>query len=636
MASMLSPGKWHEKVPRTLHENLLFRRKILDLAESDRHVRSELRVMCRDDALFYINVFCWQFNPSFRGIAAVHPFITFPVQERVLCARPETHKAFRPYDRGVFWCIENDKTMACEKSRWQGASWLFLIAQDWHCTFHEFVQTLNISRNEDAVDDGSKDSLFWKVRYMHERLPEWLTGPIETSKLYFHWQLTDSEMTGQASTARSGVGGRATEIFVDEYPEIQAAQELREKTALTANSRFFNGTHLGVGTPFEVMCNPKKSPEIVRQRMHWTDNPQQNPGLYRFNPHNPAVPEILDTDYTFPAGYKFVLDGTPSGGHAPGVRSPWYDRKCVEIGDSRAIAQNLDIDVQGSAKQFFDPLKIRSLIDQCEPPLWIGDIDFDPAGRFRKLVEDPEGRLRLWVRPVGDGQSLVRSKYFVGNDIAAGTGATPSCSAIIDGPRGIKIGEYVNPFIEEKPFAQFVTALCRWLVDDRGNGAMVVWDAGGQQGIKFETEFLRLGYLNYYHDKDDVNHVNFAKPSKRPGFYGSDAAEYRTVKDYRDAIYDGSLTDRSEECLSETLLFEWDAKTGKVQHSGKTRTNDPSGARENHGDRVTAAKLAWMLAKDYAAGGRKSPDLPKGPEINSLEWLMALQTQDEERLEPYD
>lgn len=626
----LSTGRFHEQVPRGLKKNLRWRRNLLDLADGDREVRRELRRMCKDDCLFYINSFVWQFNPgrSKEGAAAVHPFITFPVQERVLCARPETHAKWAPYDRGVFWCIENDKTMACEKSRWQGASWLFLIGQDWHCTFHDFVQTLNISRNEDAVDDGSKDSLFWKIRYMHDRLPEWLLGPVDDSKLYFHWHLTDSEMTGQASTAKAGVGGRATEIFVDEYPEIGAAQELREKTALTANCRFFNGTHLGAGTPFHVMCDPKKSPEIVRQRMHWTDNPQQNQGLYRVT--NGKL-EILDKTYKFPKDYRFVLDGTPAGGHAPGVRSPWYDRKCVEIGDSRAIAQNLDIDVQGSAKQFFDPLKMRGLIDRCEPPVWTGWVDFDPAGRFRKLVPDPEGKLKLWVNPVHDGQTLPRSVYCIGNDVAAGTGATPSCMAIIDAMLGKKIGEYADPFLEEKPFAQLTTAVCRWL------DATVAWDAGGQQGVKFETEFLRLGWLKYYHDTEDVSNVTRGKPPKRPGFYGSDAAEYRTVKDYRDALYDGSLVDLSEDCLAETLLFEWDEKTGKVQHSGKKRTNDPSGARENHGDRVTAAKLAWMLARDYGSGGRKSPERPVGPSPGSMEWLLALESRrDDDTIEPYD
>ncbi len=634
---MLSPGKHHERVPRTLHANLVYRRKILDAADGDPGVQRELKRMCQEDCLFYINTFVWQFNPSksLHGAAAVHPFITFRAQERTIVARPETHRG--DFNRGILWCIDNNKTGALEKSRWQGASWLCLMVEDWLCGFHRHVKILNISRNEEAVDDGTTDSLFWKIRYMHDQLPEWLMGEIETSKLYFKFQDTQSENTGTATTKKAGVGGRATWIVADEFPEIHDGQAIREKTALTADSRLFVGTHLGVGTPFQIMCDPKKSPEIVRMRIHWTENPEQFEGAYQYNPLDPDKPVLLDPGYKHPSGYRFVLNGTPSGGPRPGVRSPWYDRKCVEIasdGDTRAIAANLDINPEGSAKQFFDAIRIQGLIENCQPPLWIGDIDYDPAGRFRKLVEDPEGRLKLWSRPVHDGQILVRSTYCVGNDIAAGTGATPSCAAIIDAIRGVKIGEYANPFIEEKEFARFVVALCRWLFD-----AKLVWDSSGQQGVKFETEVLRLGYLNYYHQDDDVSHLNRigqSAKSKRPGWYSEPKQHYRVIKDYRDAIYDGTLVDRSEDCLKETMLFEWDAKTGEVKHSGETRTNDPSGARKGHGDRVTATMLGWMLAKEYQFGGRQSIEKVKGPEPYSLEWLELVQSRAEEMLEPYD
>lgn len=267
---MLSPGKHHERVPRSLHANLLYRRKILDAAEGDRCVQHELVRMCKEDCLFFINTFVWQYNPSlalFGGAAAVHPFITFPAQERTIVARPETHRG-EEYDRGILWCIENNKTGAMEKSRWQGASWLCLIVEDWLCGFHDDVKVLNISRNEDAVDDGTADSLFWKLRYMHDQFPSWLMGDVESSKLYFGYPQTHSENTGTATTKKAGVGGRATWIVADEFPEIDQGQAIREKTALTANSRLFVGTHLGVGTPFQIMCDPKQSPEIEIGRAH--------------------------------------------------------------------------------------------------------------------------------------------------------------------------------------------------------------------------------------------------------------------------------------------------------------------------------------------------------------------------------
>lgn len=635
---LLSQGKWHEHVSRKLDENLVQRQDILDAAEKDPKLQRELRLMCKEDILFYINLFVWQFNPSraIEGVAAIHPFITYPVQERVILARPETHAKYAPCDRGVLWCYENNKTMVCEKSRWQGASWMFLIVEDWLAIFHEYVQALNISRNEAAVDDGSKDSLFWKLRYMHERLPTWMIGPVDDTKLYFHFHRSESEITGTASTKRAGVGGRASVIFVDEFPEIEAATEVRQKTAMTANCRFFNGTHLGVGTEFQIMCDPVKSPEIVRQQMHWSENPEQNQGMYEYDEKNPNKPILHEKGYKYPDGFQFVLDGTPTGGPHPGLRSPWYDRKCIDIGDSRAIAMNLDISPEGAARQFFDGLKIRGIISQsARPPLWVGDIKFDQRGKFEELRKTPDGKLRLWVHPMGNGR-LPAKKYTVGADIAAGTGATPSAVAGIDAVRSEKVLEFMDAWIEEREFAQLVSAICELLSDESGQGAYCVWDSSGQQGVKFENEFLRLDHKNIYYNDDDLSHVRAPRgASRRPGWYSSNQQKYAVLKDYRAAIYDRTLVDRSEKCLTETLLFEYDAKTGTVQHSGEIRTNDPSGARKGHGDLVTATAIAWMLAKEMAEGGRKAATVRNQFEVGTLGWLLAIDEGRRQREESY-
>jgi len=432
----ISPGQWHLDVPRELGKNKEMRLKILDMAEGNPAVQRELCSMCKLDILFYINLFVYQFNPTERIASAIDPFITWPAQERLLMARPETHAKWQPYDRGILWCYENEETLVIEKSRWQGASWLQLIFQDWLCVFNPFVQVLNISRNEDAVDDGTKDSLFWKLRYMHDRLPRWMTGDIESMKLYFHFHKTDSEVTGTASTAKAGVGGRASLVNVDEFPEIEKAPEVRQKTAMTANCRIFTGTHLGVGTEFQRMCDPKQSPEIVRQRLHWTDNPTQNQGLYEFDSLNPSRPILHDKSFKYPDGFQFILDGTPTGGPRPGVRSPWYDKKAAGMGDDRAVAMNLDISPEGAAKQFFNGLKIRNIITECaRSPLWVGEVVYDRQGRFESIYQDDNGRLKLWIQPMGNGRLPV-SRYTMGTDISSGfggkgsTGRTSTCTCL--------------------------------------------------------------------------------------------------------------------------------------------------------------------------------------------------------------
>lgn len=647
---MLSPGTHHRHLSRDLVENLRQRRALLDLAENNPRVQKQLIQMCKEDVVFWWNAFVWQFNPSkaSRGAEAVAPFILFPFQERALLARPETDKQFSPYDRGILWCYEHSKTMACEKSRWQGASWLFLGVQVWLAGFHEYSQMLNISRNEDAVDDGSKNSLFWKIRYILDRQPVWLMGrrlpshstrikvpgEIEDTKLYFHFHRTDAEITGEASTAKAGVGGRASVIFVDEYPEIERAQEIREKTALTADCRFFNGTHLGVGTPFQKMCDPKQSPEIVRWRMHWTDHPEQSRGLYEFDPQRPTQPIVHDKQYAFPDDFRFVLDGSPVGGPRPGVRSPWYDRKCVEMGDPRAVAMNLDISPEGAARQFFDGLKVRNYISEvCRPPVWVGDILTDPNGRLRSIYHDPKGKLKLWIHPKGDGL-FPAGRYAIGCDVSAGTGATPSCAAVGNIDLGTKVAEYANagPGFPEPDFARVVRGLCDLAADESGQGAYLVWDNSGQQGTKFEQAILELGYRNIYYDESDK--IQFArKGPQRPGWFGNTKQKYAALVDYREGLYARRVVDRSEACLLETLLFEYDKATKKVAHSGEIRSNDPSGARENHGDLVVATMLMWMLMKEWAEGGRKERREKERAEPGTLGWIEKLQEMRQRHLE---
>lgn len=625
---ILSPGKWHLEVPRDIDDNIAVRAAVLAEARTDRAFRKLLLHHCKHDILFYINLFVFQFNPSKRGDDAVLPFITYEFQDRAILATPETHAKFRPYDRGILWCYENDRTMACEKSRWQGASWLFLIVQDWLCLFHEYVQTLNISRNENAVDDGTKDSLFWKLRYMHSRLPDWMTGEIEESKLYFHFHKTDSEATGTASTAKAGVGGRASVIFVDEFPEIEKAQEVREKTAMTANCRFFNGTHLGVGTPFHRMCDPRQSPEIVRWRMHWTDHPEQNVGMYEFDAAHPETPILYDKKFKYPDGFQFVLDGSPTGGPRPGVRSPWYDRKSVEIGDSRAVAMNLDISPEGAAKQFFDGLKIRNIItESARPPLWTGELVHDKRGKLEGIRSDPNGRLRLWVQPKADGKLPV-ARYTLGADVAtgqAGRGSTASCAAGIDADRGMKVLEFKDARLFPAEFAQVVVAICWFMPCYDGSGAFLIWDSSGPTGGLFENEVLALGYRNIYYNDEDLVQLSGSRV-RRPGWFGSPKQKYAMLSDLRQALYDRVLIDRSEECLLEMLLFEYDQKTRTISHAGEIRTNDPSGAGLNHSDMAIASGLGWKPAKEMGEGGRKSPAKASGTfEPGTLGWLLALE-----------
>ena len=160
---MIGRAEYHKIVPREPSRNLLFRKRILEACRSDGRMRVAAIEACRRDFLFFINTFVFQFNPLVKGARSVGPFCTWSFQE----------KAFMG-DKGVFWCYEHSRTALVEKSRDMGASWMFQIFEVWLALFHDNFQLQNISRSAEAVDSASKNSLFAKVGFILEHIPDWL------------------------------------------------------------------------------------------------------------------------------------------------------------------------------------------------------------------------------------------------------------------------------------------------------------------------------------------------------------------------------------------------------------------------------------------------------------------------------
>ncbi len=616
---MLSTWDLHKSVPRDYKRNLQYRLWVLDKCREDTRYRSAMVHGCRNDLLFYINSFVWQYNPLKKGKEAVGPFITWPFQERALMMRP-------PEGKGILWCYENDKTAVVEKSREMGASWLFLIFQDWLCMFHPHVQAFNVSRSADAVDSPSKNSLFTKLRFMHKHLPDWLKGPLVEQKFYFEYKKSGSENTGEASTGRAGTGGRASVVFVDEFSEIKEDVKVRQNTASVADCRFFNGTHLGVGTEF---YNLTQSPEFVQIRMHWTRHPRKNKHLYSWDVdkvcpvfwrYDAETDEIVPSsqDRDFPEDYPFDTTGGPSGGPHPGIRSPWYDQKAAEIGTSRQVAMELDINPTGSASQFYEPLVIRRLVDRCRPHLWQGDLDHgtDDARPFQ-LVPGNAGPLRLWLEPgMGSEGRLNRTPpavYVVAADLGYGNGATPSCLTIFNVSIGQKIGTYTHFWKDSKQMAWLAVSMCRLFKNADGDPATLIWECPGP-GLMFGDEVLKeLNYRNIYWKTELFNDEE--RQSDSPGWYATTNSRLKLHTDYLIALKTGVFVNHDEDALKETLSYVHGS--GSVEHPKAKRNADPSAAGSSHGDHVVADALAWMMAKRIGVGEKVVVE-EKPPTVRSI------------------
>lgn len=600
----LSPGKDHESVPRDRDANADFRRELYRTPKYDRAGVIEL---CRRDILFYTNVFVWQFNPTKVPAERVGPFVTWPCQDDALLK--------------LLACVEDGKDAVLDKSREMGASWMCLILFEWLWHFTSWNKFIVMSKDEKSVENAAdSDSLFWKIDFIHDHLPPWLRPKgydRDTHRRHgkagsFYNPETHSSITGVASTGRAGVGGRATAMFVDEFSQIKEDREVLHRTSNTTPCRIFNGTHLGMDTGlFELT----RRPDIRKVRLHWTQHPEKFRGAYRFDAEAQQL-EVLDKTYSFPPDYKFILDGSPTGGAAPGVRSPYYDDECVRKGSTRAVAMDLDIDPTGSQNQFFDPILIRHLqAAYCRPPVWTGDATVSEDGKVVEFVAGDSGKLLFW-RPLTIDGLVPSGQYAAGADTSEGKGATPSVLSILDANTGEKVCEYSSANVEPRTFARLCVALCRAFADTQGSGALFAWEAQGP-GTDVTEEVVLLGYRRIYYRTNEFDLQK--KQSLTPGWYPSPANKRLVMGNYRDALRQRQFENPSERALEETLAFE-ESNYG-VECDTFASQDDPSGASVCHGDRVVADALAWMMKLKICAPvkpGRGRFERPAELTTNSL------------------
>lgn len=610
---MLSAGMHHKRIPKDRKRNLEWRKYILQEADNNPSVRQQLIQACREDILFYINTFVWQHNPKKKG-REVGPFISWDFQDRTLTSRD-------PKKPGILWCIEHGEDVVIEKSRDMGASWLCLIAFEWLWHFHDDQNFIVISRNEDAVDKkGTPSSLFWKLDHILKNQPAWLLPKgwdWGNKKCRMDLQFINPEnrsvITGEASgTGKAGVGGRATAMFLDEFSQVTEDRETLHRTADTTDCRIFNGTHVGLGTAFYKLTI---KPDIKKVVMHWSEHPDKGAGAYHWEadsakvvPHDPA--------YKYPADFVFDTSGRPTGGPFPGVRSPWYDAQSKRRGSEREIAMDLDIDARGSVSTFFDALMINQLkLAHGSPPFWRGDLHYDEeTGKPKELVSHAEGQVKLWMVP-SPGMAFNPGRYAAGADISWGVGATPSCFSAVNVDTGVKVLEFVTSRHPPEKFAAYCVALCRMLKGHDGDGALFCWEAAGP-GLQFGKAVMALGYRRVYYRIDEFDPD--ADRTSKPGWFPAPKHKMTILSDYRAALANGEMENRSLAALDETLLFKYNDR-GDIVHSEEASEDDPSGARINHADRVIADALAWKMCGEV--GGRQVvEETEKAAPVMSMQW----------------
>lgn len=576
---------------KTYKGNLEFRLKLLKRAADGIDFKNDLYAMCSRDLLFYINTFCWTYDPRLLPRPVEVPFVTYNFQDVAL--------------DDIKMAIDAPHDELTEKSRGVGASWMYLTVFGWFFHFKDYATFRLLSRNEKLVDDSvDPDALFWKLRFWLEHLPKWLTPNYRAIMLNIINEDNRSTLTGCSTTSDASRGGRCTAMLPDEFAAVPDGHSMLEATQHVTKCRLFNSTHLGAATAFyKLSIGP-----IKKLIIHWSVHPIFSVGLYHYEAgrvvrHDNFVGEVTVTrkKYSYPDEYPYRKDGK--------LRSPWYDNECDRAPHPMMIAQELDMDPFSSDFQFFDPEMIAEIErDHVCNPFAEGEVEYDadsldPLG----FTHGVNGPLKLWIYPSFENTVDRNIEIGCGCDISAGTGASNSTMSFVNLRTGEKLAEYANPWIKPEAFASLAIAHCRYF-----NNAFMVFDASGPTGRVFSQELLRVGYRNLYYRRNEEG-LN-KKVSDKPGVFLNTKERAALLGLYRGSLKRREFIQRSS--LANQECLEYIQKTSEeIIHSSAANNIDPSGAGMSHGDRTIADACAAkciqflnMMPKDGDETPAKIPE----------------------------
>lgn len=582
-------------MPKDIDGNIAFRRRLLEVAARDDEAARVLWQLCRRDLLFFVNAFCWIYEPR---TPAVLPYVTYPIQDEFLSAVDQA---------------AGQSDVGADKSRDMGVSWGVLTWMLWRWNFHRLQSFLCVSRTEDLVD-GDSDSLFWKLDFLVKHLP-WFLRPTlngrQRTHLYLEHPDTGSLINGVSTTGNLARGGRRTAILLDEFHAFSYddGYKVLASTQAVTRTRIFVSTPQGPsGAFYDMMHEPGLA--IRRLRLHWSDHPDKRRGLYY---SEQGRVKIIDADYVFPEGYEFVLDGK--------LRSPWYDYECKRCPVPSLIAQELDCDYVGSVNLAFN----REIINVClhrdaRPPLLRATLEYvyDAAEPVR-LTVDENGPIRLWIHVDAYTRLPADQHYVMGIDVSRGTlnkrgqSSSNSVAMLYNRATGVKVGSLTRAGIDPKEFAKEVVAWARWIQGADEVGPLLVWEANGP-GREFGDEVVRLNYRHIYYRraKNETTGPLAGRETEVPGWWSTKENKVAMLSEYQRALAAGECVNREEAALLECEQYV-KLPNGCWEHVHSLGKMDPDIAGPSHGDRVIADGLGWLGCHRRRPGNDEPPtETPRG------------------------
>jgi len=595
-------------IPKDPAANLRWRERILLRAEDDEEYRETLRALCSrrtpESFLFWLNAFGWTFvqkqvgrdgvETAVIGDLTEHPFISWPCQDEAAAE--------------LISAIQEGKSVAIDKSRDMGATWLIVAVFQWHWQFFRGVNFLEISATEDLVDSAGErkdpDTLFAKHDFMIAKQPRWLLPPMERSYLKIGRLDADSTIIGKATTGKKGRGGRKTAALIDEAAFIRELRQLWVTLEATTSCRIANSTVSGPDFFSKIV----RSGRVRVISLPWWDHPLKGRGRYAYTDDQTGEVKIS---------------------------SPWRDAKVARAVDPREVAQEIDRDHNAAGLVVFDPRVIeRQKAMHGRPPLYTGRLEYtggigmDLAIEQARELKTPlkvewadedldSGRdwLRLWCELHEDRESAWRPHqmrtYAIGIDIGHGVGSSNSTMSVVEVETGEKVAEAASAVYSPDEWARLCAMVGYWFGGAR-RCAFLIWENNGPGGQMWRV-LRKLRYPWFYRRIDEekiTRHVTL-----EPGWHSNPASKSLLLRDLAAGMKRDEFRNPSVRALDEAAQFVvYD--TGSVGIG--EREDDSTGARDAHGDITIADALAFYGASQCHRCSPPEREAPQGSPAERL------------------
>lgn len=569
-----TPVSVSDEPPAKPQDNIDFRERLEIRVNADAGFRKAVVQRARGDLCYFVNALGWTYQA--KPFPMTLPMILFDLQTRYMKL------------------LEKDggrRHFHTDKSRDMGLTWCSLFWMFWHWLWTPGAKFHLASWKGELVDvRGHPGTHFAKLDHMLAWLPESIRPDVRPMKhrrkMIMMHPGHNAVLTGESTSGRMGHQDRNMAALLDEFSLMglrpQDGYAILGGIRPTTDCMLIQSTPKGVGNAFAEY----KTKAHHQSSFWWPDDPRKGKDL-----SGPGLSERPASGFWSDAVEK--LRGR--------LTSPWYEQQKAEAVNLQEIAQEVDIDYCGSGWQFFSDLKLRQIeIDDCMPPLHTGELVLDgDSGSCKGFAEEEHGRLAMWCHPNINGWPSAEFDYIIGADIAAGSqdssgaGCSNSCAAVLNAQTGEFVAELVVHGIDAADFAVMVVGLCHYFREAR-----LIWEGNGP-GLHFTrviTDHLRYPYIYYRRKERDIGH----QQTLEPGWWTTPPTKYHLLMAYRAALMKREIIERSKQAVMELRMYE--QTPAGVVHAVAASTPDPTGARENHADRVIARALAYRMMVEEGYG----------------------------------